>query len=48
MGSLRVTMAPSGVFTQSNRRVSRKRIAAPRHRTGSAARSANDSGRIVS
>ena len=32
-----MTIAPSGVFTQSYNRVSKKRIAAPRHSAGSAA-----------
>ena len=43
-GSLRVTSAPAGVAVQSCSRVSRKRSAAPRQSTGSAARSASESG----
>ena len=46
-GSFGLTSAPSGTASQSTSRVSRKRIAAPRASTGSAARSAADSARTL-
>src|SRR5690606_14532875 len=40
-GSFGFTSAPGGTLSQSTRRVSMKRMAAPRHKTGSAATSAS-------